>query len=364
MKMKKSIKNRVIICILRFMKIFQNKNVSFDKKNPRILVVSTTALGDSLWATPAIADIRKKYKNGYIACLCSKMSYDILENNKNINRLYILKKNLFSFLPLFLSLRKKQFQAIIILHASQRLVMPLCYLLNASIFAATEGLNKGLDCLLSHKTKNRFVHEIDRRFDLLKYIDVKKTSTLLSFYFDEDKKFIEKEINKKVSRPLIIFHPGAKDLFRVWHKSSYITLGQMLHKAYGCTIAITGNKSEEKIISEISKHIPHSITYPGTLNLNKLATLYKNADLFISGDTGPMHLACCLKTKVIALFVATDPNRYGPYGVKDAVVIKKEQTCYPCLKRKCKTPDCFFKITPDEVFDKCKKKYIYKGNHP
>jgi ADP-heptose:LPS heptosyltransferase len=355
MKLSGKLKNFFIIFLLRCIRLFQKKAAPFDELFPRILLVSTTALGDTLWATPAIESIRKKYKNGFIACLCSKTAFSVLEKNENINKLFLIKNPLLlSFVSLFFALKKENFHAVIILHSSQRLTLPLCYLINPSILAATEGINKGLDSLLSYKTQKIFQHEIDRRFDLLKAINVEKFTTKMTFYFEEDSQFIQNELIEKITRPLIIFHPGAKDFFRVWHKSSYSRLGKMLYDYFGCTIGITGSKNEAPIILEIAKEIPFCKTYIGTLSLNKLATLYKNADVVITGDTGPLHLACALETKVIALFAATDPKKFGPYNLKNGVIIKKPQICSPCISRKCKNPKCFLQITPEEVFNTCK----------
>lgn len=350
-------KNFILIFILKSIRLFQKKQVALDDKSPRILIVSTTALGDTLWATPIVESIRQKYTEGFIGALCSKTAFSVLANNKNLNKLFLLKKPLFfSLAPLFFRLKKEKFQAVIILHSSQRLIPALCYLLNPSIFVATEGLNKGLDSILTHKIKkpNPDQHEIERRFDLVKPINVEKTSAKMSFYFEEDKKFIEDEIENKLIRPLIVFHPGATDFFRIWPKSHYSKLGKMLHEKYHSTIAITGNKNEEQIILDIAKDIPDCKTFIGSLNLSKLATLYKTADLIITGDTGPLHLACALQTPLIALFAATDPKKFGPYNLKNGVILKKPQICNPCLSRKCKDPKCFLQITPEEVFNSCK----------
>ena len=60
----------------------------------------------------------------------------------------------------------------------------------------------------------------------------------------------------------------------------------------------------------------------------------RGARLFVSGDTGPMHLASALGVPVVAIFGPTDPARNGPFGVDDAVVMKPVP-CGPCYKKHC-----------------------------
>jgi ADP-heptose:LPS heptosyltransferase len=350
-RLKNKIKNNLLIFALNLIRFFQKKSNFFDEKRPKVLLVTTTALGDTLWATPAIEAIRKKYPGGYLACLCSFQAKTILEKNIHLNKIFLLKEPfVHHFISLFKLLKKEKFQAVIILHSSQRLTLPLCYLLNPSILAATEGLNKGLDSLLTHSFPNKASHEIDRRFEIIKCLKVAKTTDKMSFYFEEDKEFIRSEIN---GSPLIIFHPGAKDLFRAWGAASYSPLGQKLCNTFNATIAITGSKEEEGLVTSIAKNIPKSKSYAGLLNLNQLATLYKHADLVITGDTGPLHLSLALGTKTIALFAPTDPKRFGPLNTPHGWIIKKSQTCVPCRERKCPNPLCFLQITPEEVFNLC-----------
>jgi len=49
-------------------------------------------------------------------------------------------------------------------------------------------------------------------------------------------------------------------------------------------------------------------------NLRELAWILRQADAVIGGDTGPLHLAAAVGTKVVGLYGPTDPNRNGPYG--------------------------------------------------
>src|SRR5579872_6755702 len=114
-------------------------------RNPnanRILVVATTALGDTLWATPAIENLRHSFPNAYIALLTAPIGLEIFQHNPHIDKLHCLKEPLsHHFFSLWRTLRKEHFDTILFLHASQRLTLPLCSLLGATRIIGTAGIN-------------------------------------------------------------------------------------------------------------------------------------------------------------------------------------------------------------------------------
>jgi ADP-heptose:LPS heptosyltransferase len=352
--LKSKLKNKILIKFFLFIKKFQKKREIFNPKNPRILIISTTALGDTLWATPSIEAIKKKYKTSYLAILCSKKGREVLENNPFLDKIFTLKTSLLlSFIPLFIKLKKEKFQAILIFHSSQRLTLPLCSILNSEYLISSKDLNKDLDIFLTHNTNKNDMHEIERRFEILKKINIEKKNKKMSFFIKKEK--LNNFKNLKNKKYLIIFHPGAKDSFRRWPPKSFITLGNLLNKNFNCNIAITGNKREKKLIKTLSSSLPFSFPIYENLSINKLAILIKNANLLITNDTGPLHLACALETNLIGLFVPSNPKQFGPYRVKNALTLKKEKPCLHCIKRKCKDPFCWLQIKPIEVFEECKK---------
>ena len=93
----------------------------------------------------------------------------------------------------------------------------------------------------------------------------------------------------------------------------------------------------------------------GKTTIRELACLYKQVDLFIGGDTGPMHLAAAVNTPVIALMGPTDPRTHGPYGDNN-IVIQKDLDCINCWERECSRDHaCMQKIQVEEVLEAVKK---------
>ncbi len=85
------------------------------------------------------------------------------------------------------------------------------------------------------------------------------------------------------------------------------------------------------------------------MSIKQLTELIRHASLFISGNTGPLHIASILDIPVVGIYGPKDPEIYGPYNGK-AIVIKKDVPCSPCRKRTCGDPICMSSILPEDVF--------------
>lgn len=303
----------------------------------RFLIVSTTALGDTLWATPTIESLRKSFPNGYIAVLTSSIGFEVLKTNPYIDQIFLLKKNYFT---IWKALYQKKFDTVLVLHASQRITLPLCSIIGARRIIGTAGINKGLDSLLTDALKPSYEHEILRRLRMVEKVGGQIHTETLSFFPE----------NSSYSLPQgnwIALHPGSKDAFKRWPARHFITVGKELQKQ-GYRILITG--TEKDLIKAIASQIPTAYVL-GDQNLHTFTNVLKQLHLLISNDTGPVHLACALHVPALAIYGPTDPHLCGPHLSKSATVFYAPPTCTPCLKRKCRTPFCFLQISPAQVIN-------------
>lgn len=325
--------------------------IPVNKKTGSVLIVSTTALGDTLWGTAAIENIRRTYPGIYLAVLTSPVGIEVLKGNPHINQLYCLKEPvLHSFFSLWKTLYQERFETVLVFHASQRLTLPLCALLGAERIIGTAGINKGLDELLTDPLPNHHQHEIVRRLKVAERFGAITTTETLSFYLQP-----EELLPERLKGLTIAIHPGSKDAFKRWPADRFIEVGRRLKKELDCEILITGNEVEKPLMEAIAAQIPGAQVYETNTTLRSFAALLSQLDLLISNDTGPVHLACALKTPVVAIYSSTDPALCGPHLAEKAIAIARRATCDPCLKRKCRQPFCFLQIGPEEVVTAAKK---------
>jgi len=94
----------------------------------------------------------------------------------------------------------------------------------------------------------------------------------------------------------------------------------------------------------------------GALNLKQLGALCKKLDLYISADTGPLHIANAVGAKkIVALFGPTHTSITGPYPAKNVIILLKDVGCkIPCYVVNCKDNRCMKAITVEDVIEKIK----------
>jgi 3-deoxy-D-manno-octulosonic-acid transferase/heptosyltransferase-1 len=200
-------------------------------------------------------------------------------------------------------------------------------------------------------------HAVDRYLDLPRYLGAKIESAefvlpsnrdaetniqiLLDKHNLEDKKFIA-------------INPVAYWETKLWNNEKFAHLADLINNKLRIKVVFTGSEREpiEKIASLMTSE---SINLGGTTSLLDLAYLYKKAQMVITTDSGPMHLAAAVGTPVIALFGPTDPARTGPYGVNHTI-IRAGLSCSPCFLKKCSTKKCMEDITPQQVFAAVERK--------
>lgn len=327
----------------------------------RFLVVSTTALGDTLWATPAIRALKETFPDSYLAVLTSPLGKEVLLHNPHIDELFtVANPALRTLFAQYNTLKKKQLTHALIFHTSQRPVLPFVALLGIQTIIGSKGINKGLDSLLTLCLSTEpTTHEIERRLNLARAVGAHTSSAELEFFLSEEDEaqalaWID-SLSLSPALPRIVLHPGAKDAFRQWPASHFIELGRRLKNH--CHIFITGTPSEKPLVEHIASSIEGAIAVTH-LPLRAFAAFIKKAQLVVTNDTGPLHVAFAMCTPTLALFAPSDPDRFGPYHAKQATVIKKRTPCSPCLTRKCPSSFCFLQIGVEEVYDAVLKKVL------
>ncbi len=333
-------KNYFILRVVGFLRLFQGCG-----KSNHFLIVSTTGLGDSLWATPAIRALRKAYPNSYIGCLTSRMGGEVFKSNPHLNEVLIFNHTL-SLLKLYFQLKKRKIGTVLLFHASQRAMLPLCSVIGASRRIGTQGLQKELDILLTDACSGEKSHEIERRLEVVKQVGAYPDTYELDFIIEEAHR---QHAKKLAFEPFIIgIHPGAKDVYKQWPVSHFIQVAQKLKEKLGCTILITGSLSEKKLVETICAEVKGARAIIEPLKI--MAAVLEKLTLFITNDTGPLHLALAMQTPTLALFTPTNPAVCGPYRTSSsAQVIQAPATCFPCLKKKCQDAFCMRQIGPNEV---------------
>ncbi len=119
---------------------------------------------------------------------------------------------------------------------------------------------------------------------------------------------------------------------------------------------LAGGTEDVPLGEQIAKMTTGVTNLIGRTSLRELGALIQHCTVYISADTGPLFIATSMKKPLIALYGPTRPDRTGPYGSEDAVVLTAPVPCAGCLKRHCSHWTCMQSITPEAVFEEYRKK--------
>jgi len=200
-------------------------------------------------------------------------------------------------------------------------------------------------------------HALERYLDVARYLGAREPPPACSLPIEREVSAIRNKIKGISSQgsPLIAVNPVARWKTKLWPERKFADLADRLVKEKNAAVIFTGSPEDKAVNDRIISMMSESaMNWAGETTLKELAALASLTDLFITTDTGPMHLAAAAGAKVLALFGPTAPWRTGPYGPSH-VVVRTGISCSPCFQRKCEIGvRCMEEITVDEVMEKIK----------
>jgi ADP-heptose:LPS heptosyltransferase len=154
-------------------------------------------------------------------------------------------------------------------------------------------------------------------------------------------------------RKIVLVHPGARIPLRQWGADRFALLCNRL--AEDCRILLVAGPSERNLLDEIVDKLNFTPEFCSTgLDVQELAVLCGQADMFIGNDSGPLHVASGL-TYTVALYGPSGPDVVGPWTERKCVIEPEPIYCRPCRQDRCvneRYKACFETVTPEAVYER------------
>ncbi len=150
----------------------------------------------------------------------------------------------------------------------------------------------------------------------------------------------------------VVMHSAANWSSKRYPAERLVATARELHSSTGLHIVwVWGPGEREGVAARVQQAGPGNVQAP-RLRLPELAALIAGAELFVGGDSAPLHLAAAAQTPIVALFGPTDPGRLGPTDPDDAIVYRRLE-CSHCHKRRCplRTNECLESIPAAELVE-------------
>lgn len=321
----------------------------------RILLIRLSSLGDVVLTTPVIRAVRAHFPDAYIAMLVAKQSADVLRENPHLDEIITFdrsakNKDTGEMLRVVRILRERKFTLALDLQGKFRTEL-LMYLSGAA-----ERVGKGRLCTVRAREQGN-KHATRHYFDLLHAVGIPAVDQRLEMFFasseriDATQRFDAAGITETGLK--VGLFPGAGWKLREWMPERFAAIGDKLVQHFNANVLIFGGQKEAELVHTVADLMDaRAVTFAGNLQIRELAACVEKCDLFLTNDTGPMHIAAAVGTPTVSLFGPGNHIRFQPLGELHQT-IRHDVPCSPCKQftDKCKDNICMKGIGIDEVWE-------------
>jgi lipopolysaccharide heptosyltransferase II len=310
-----------------------------------ILIIKPGAVGDLLQMTPVIRALRRTYPDAKITLMVgAESTATLFRNDPHLVRVMVHDRSRTSLFTTWTDLRKERFDLVL---NFQRSNLRTWLLITAA-----------LPCrlLVYRKERQRSIHAVVNYLDTLAPLGIPATDLQLELFLDDASREFARDLFASRGldeRSVVALNPGATHTVNRWPAERFAELADLIAHSLPAKTLIIGGPDDTALAEDIiarSRSKPLSIA--GRTSLLQLGAVLERCSLLVSGDTGPLHMATAVGTRVIALFGAADPDRTGPVGTGHRIVRAPSVACVPCRSRTCNNPvyrECMEKITAETV---------------
>ena len=297
--------------VLSKMNVHSQKHIALEQIQ-RILILRMGPLGETILTTPVIRALRTRFPKAYIAYMVAPTREELVSANPYLDEVITYE---ICVPKLVYGIMKRAFQMAVVLQPTFRLVLHT-FLARIPIRVGFETNCCSGRLLQVAVPNNTAQHETSRYLDVVRGIGIHPDSDEPEVFVDGGAQGWADDFLVKFgidpNRPLIGLNPGTGSVSRRWQKERFAKTGDLLNQEYRAQILITGGPREGALPYELADQMACSpFILTGTTPM-QLGAMIQRCHLFISNDTGPMHMSTAVKTPTIALFGSSNPSRWGP----------------------------------------------------
>jgi ADP-heptose:LPS heptosyltransferase len=275
----------------------------------KVLVCATTALGDSLLCTPLLKTLSDTLGSQRVGFIVKEPFADLYRDTPWIGQIFTAQGKFRGYTKLKSELRPHNYQIALIANCTEPDFVPQLW------WAGVRGFLRyqtrwsrwhewfANQQMMRHPESPDYAtgHAIENNLAMAEALGI--TPTTRSMLVE----IAGYDLDGPSTTPLVLIHPGASRAAKCWPLEKWAAVAKVLHERHGCTFALTGSAAETATCAELARLLPaNAKNLAGKFGLRELAKLQKKAALFLSGDTGPYHLAVAVGCPSVTLFAPRD----------------------------------------------------------
>ncbi len=314
-----------------FFSVEENQSLELNTPQKILIVRQHNQLGDLLAGVSVFRAIKEKYPDSRITLILSTFNYPGMVKNKFIDRIFVFDKlSIYNpwYLIRFIKLLREGYDVVIVpvtvsISFTSNLIARIS---DSKIRIGPESLNGKINesvfffdrRVVIDWRKHPDSNVAERSLDIIRPFGITTTNFKSEISFDEKdlntaKKFVS-SFKKNEENLLIGLHVGAGKPQNRWSLYKYAALIKQLKEDYNADIYLTGSSGDHEEINFVKDKVPFDLPLYINREIPSVAALISLSDLFISNDTGIMHVAGTTNTPQISIFGPTNPLNWAPIG--------------------------------------------------
>jgi heptosyltransferase I len=326
----------------------------------RVCVIKPSALGDIVNALPVLSALRAHWPRAHIAWVVSCGLRGLLDGNPELDQVipfdrkgpWLGAAGAMHAWRFFGGLWRLRFDVAIDLQGLFRSGL-MAASTGAPIRVGRAETREGAQRFYTHRVPppSPRAHAVDRLLSIARAFGAEVDSPRFVLPITDDARRWARNALRAVPAPRVVINLGAKWPTKRWPPSHYAEIARRCVAAFGAGLIAVGATEDRPLVESFREHVGgvRFLDLCEQTTLPQLAALMAEADLVVSNDTGPLHLAAAAGARVVGVYTCTDPDMNGPYGLK-SLAVRTGIWCGASYLSRCERLECMVELTPERVW--------------
>lgn len=328
----------------------------------RICVIEPNSLGDVIQSLPLLPILHERFPNASIGWVINQEYASLLAGQSHLDEqlLFHRRGTARQYLHLLHELRERQFDLTFDLEGLMRTgVMAAVTRAPLRVGLETSREGAGSACHLTISDTGQGKSAFQRYWRIAEELGLGDRQPQTAIQTSESDRAWAASALRPFNGPILAIHPGASWVTKRWPVEKFAVVANKAMRQHGYSVVIVGGKSDLPVANELQTLLQGFVSRKTVLNLtgqatlNQIAAVLSAADIVLTNDSDPMHLAAGLGTSVLGVFTCTSPAISGPRGNQHELVAT-QVSCAASYKKQCPHSGrsqlcCMDELSPERV---------------
>lgn len=326
----------------------------------RICIIKPSSLGDVVHCLPILPALRVLFPSSQISWVVNAVFRSLLDSHPDLDRVIaferggsgISSRGAMATAQLCARLLREKYDLTIDLQGLLRSGL-MTAATRARVRVGMADAREGAPWFYTHRVpaSRLQLHAVDRVLRVVAALGLEGFKPSFHISLGDQNRLWARETLASVPRPRLLLNLGARWLTKRWPSEHFAEVARRAAAEFGAGLVCVGARADLPLAVALRVALGPLplLDLSGQTTLLQLAALARESDLFVSSDTGPLHLATAAGASVVGIYTCTNPRLTGPYG-PSATTVQSCVWCAPSFRKTCDRLECFAELNPDRVW--------------